>query len=79
MTNTTRDVHNMRHAMTFNKIDDVARHDVVDYRIVYVSRFNETRTISHLSCIDACIRANAMRARGYRVTIERMFNVGTMS
>lgn len=59
--------HDLRLAMTFPRYDATMR-----FRIVYTTRFNERRTVSHLTYPDAMMRADAMRKRSYRVTIEPM-------
>jgi hypothetical protein len=61
---------NLNDAMTFAKYDDTTRHS-----ITFVNRFNETRTISHLTFDDAMRRAHALRARSYRVVITRMMTI----
>lgn len=58
---------NLNVALTHATYDDTSRH-----RIVYMTRFNERRVISHLTYPDALRRAIALRARAYRVVIEPM-------
>jgi hypothetical protein len=58
---------NLTTAMTFDRTNDTTRH-----RVVYVTRFNERRVINHLTYADALRRADTLRARAYRVTIEPM-------
>lgn len=57
----------LRIAMTYPRYDATMR-----YRIVYTTRFNERRVVAHLTYPDAMMRADAMRKRSYRVTIEPM-------
>ena len=57
----------LRLAMTHSRYDDTSR-----FRIVYTTRFNERRVIAHLTYNDAMMRADAMRKRSYRVTLEPM-------
>jgi len=61
--------HDLRLALTFSRYDDSTQ-----YRVVYVTRFNERRVINHLTYPDAMMRADAMRRRSYRVVIEPMFD-----
>lgn len=57
----------LRLALTFPRYDATMR-----FRVVYHTRFNERRVIDHLTYPDAMMRADAMRRRSYRVTIEPM-------
>lgn len=57
----------LRLAMTYPRYDATMR-----FRIVYMTRFNERRVVSHLTYPDAMMRADAMRKRSYSVTIEPM-------
>lgn len=57
----------LRLALTYPRYDTSMR-----FRIVYTTRFNERRVVSHLTYPDAMMRADAMRKRSYRVTIEPM-------
>lgn len=57
----------LRIALTHSRDNDTSR-----YRIVYHTRFNERRVITHLTYPDAMMRADAMRKRSYRVNLEPM-------
>lgn len=63
----------LRIALKHNTDDNVARTHVAEYTIDYVTRFNERRTIAHLTHVDAMQRAIALRARGYRVHVHPTF------
>jgi hypothetical protein len=57
---------NMNDATKYNINDDVTRNDVNEYTLHYVTRFNEQRSIAHLTYNDAMQRAHTMRARAMR-------------